>query len=61
MTLPMLTLHVGDTVQVLHEAGHPSEHTLPIFVDDGDDCLLVARDERGNVGWLLASFVLPLM
>ncbi|KAG8880308.1 hypothetical protein FRB97_000921 [Tulasnella sp. 331] len=61
MNLPFLTLHVGDTIQVLYEAGHPSEHSLPIYVDEGDDCLLVARDELGRVGWAFASFVMPLV
>ncbi|KAG9009841.1 hypothetical protein FRB94_013543 [Tulasnella sp. JGI-2019a] len=60
MNLPFLTLHVGDTIQVLYEAGHPSEHPLPFFVDEGDDCLLVVRDEAGRVGWAFASFLVPL-
>lgn len=60
MDLPMLRLHVGDLVQVLFEAGHPTNHDLPISVDDGDDCLLVARDETGRIGWVLASFLVPL-
>lgn len=60
MTFPMLELHEGDTVQVLYEAGHPSEHALPVFVDEDDDCLLLARDENDRVGWALASFLAPI-
>ena len=57
----MLRLQVGDVVDVLFEAGHPAQHRdLPIYVDDGDDTLLLARDEQGEVGWVLASFVLPI-
>jgi hypothetical protein len=60
-SLPFLTLHVGDTVDVLSEEGHPSEHEdMPLYVDDGDDCMLVARDENGRVGWVLASFVVQM-
>lgn len=59
--LPFLTLHMGDTLDVLSEEGHPSEHQdMPLYVDDGDDCMLVARDGNGRVGWVLASFVEPL-
>jgi len=60
LKLPFLTLNVGDHCEVLSEAGPPSMHyAIPIYVDDGEDCLLVCRDERGRVGWTLASFVLP--
>jgi hypothetical protein len=31
-----------------------------VQVDDGDDCLLLVRDERGELGWALASFLVPL-
>lgn len=61
MSLPMLALDIGDTVQVLYEAGHPREHALPGYVDEGDDCLLAARDEStGRIGWVLASYVIPI-
>ncbi|KAG8990976.1 hypothetical protein FRB90_001524 [Tulasnella sp. 427] len=61
MSLPMLDLDIGDTVQVLYEAGHPRDHALPGYVDEGDDCLLAARDENtGRVGWVLASYVIPI-
>ncbi|KAG8922007.1 hypothetical protein FRC02_012212 [Tulasnella sp. 418] len=58
MSLPILRLYVGDTIEVLHEAGHPSQHSLPFQVDDGDDCVLLARDESGRIGWAFASFVI---
>ncbi|KAH9846508.1 hypothetical protein C2E23DRAFT_743988 [Lenzites betulinus] len=59
--LPFFTLRVDDVYAVLKEAGHPSLHRdLPLYVDDGEDCLLLARDRRGNVGWVLASFLLPV-
>ena len=60
-------------LEVLQEAGHPSIHPkLPLWVDDGEDCLLLCRDggaggqngegkeAGGNVGWALASFLEPL-
>ena len=62
--LPFLTLAVGDILEILHEAGHPAQHAdeLPIVVqEDEEDCMLVARDERGRVGWALASFLVPLV
>ncbi|KAF9507775.1 hypothetical protein BS47DRAFT_1488683 [Hydnum rufescens UP504] len=60
--LSFLTLDVGDVVDILLEDGHPSTHEgLPISIDDGDDCMLVGRDERDNIGWCLASFVMPLI
>ncbi|KIO22053.1 hypothetical protein M407DRAFT_121143 [Tulasnella calospora MUT 4182] len=61
MSLPMLDLDIGDTIQVLYEAGHPREHALPGYVDEGDDCLLAAREEStGRIGWVLASYVIPI-
>ncbi|KAI9059915.1 hypothetical protein FKP32DRAFT_1595934 [Trametes sanguinea] len=59
--LPFFTLYVDDVFDILKEAGHPSTHRdLPLYVDDGEDCLLLARDDAGNVGWVLASFLLPV-
>ncbi|OJT05300.1 Dynamin-binding protein [Trametes pubescens] len=59
--LPFFTLRVDDVYDILREAGHPSTHRdLPLYVDDGEDCLLLARDLAGNVGWVLASFLLPV-
>ena len=60
--LPFFTLVVGEVYEVLGEAGHPFTHpdlTLP--VDEGEDCLLLARHRRTRVvAWALASFMLPL-
>jgi len=68
-------LREGDLLEVLQEAGHPSIHPkLPLWVDDGEDCLLLCRERvegvegtgedgegvGGNVGWALASFLEPL-
>lgn len=62
LNLPFLSLEINDVVDILLEDGHPSTHPhLPIYVDDGDDCMLVGRDERDNIGWCLASFVMPLL
>lgn len=59
--LPFFTLRVGDTYDVLQEAGHPSTHTdLPLYVDDGEDCLLLVRNDAGDIGWALASFLVPV-
>ncbi|KAI0302442.1 hypothetical protein B0F90DRAFT_1714807 [Multifurca ochricompacta] len=59
--LPFFKLYLGDVYQVLKEAGHPSRHRdLPLLVDDGEDCLLLARDTSGALGWLLASFLFPV-
>lgn len=55
------TLVVDDVYDILQEAGHPSIHRdLPLYVDDGEDCLLLGRSEAGEVGWVLASFLLPV-
>ncbi|TFY66217.1 hypothetical protein EVG20_g4872 [Dentipellis fragilis] len=59
--LPFFRLELGAVFGILREAGHPSTHRdLPLYVDDGDDCLLLARDERGEIGWVLASFLYPV-
>ncbi|QRV98408.1 RhoGEF domain protein [Ceratobasidium sp. AG-Ba] len=59
--LPFLTLRIGDTLEILVEAGHPSEHSnLPIHYDDAPDCMLAARSEDGTEGWALASYLMPL-
>ncbi|KAF9486081.1 hypothetical protein BDN70DRAFT_870597 [Pholiota conissans] len=60
-SFPFFTLQVGEFYQVLQEAGHPSIHPkLPLYVDDGEDCLLLCRDGNGIVGWALASFLEPV-
>ena len=59
--LPFFTLVVDDEYEILQEAGHPSTHRdLPLYVDDGEDCLLLARNAAGEVGWVLASFLVPV-
>ena len=66
--LPFFQLVYGDSFDVLREYGHPSTHVdLPLYVDDGEDCLLLVRAksngggyETGDVGWALASFLLPV-
>jgi len=59
--LPFFKLFLDDVYHVLKEAGHPSRHRdLPLLVDEGEDCLLLARDSSGELGWLLASFLFPV-
>ena len=59
--LPFFRLTLDDVYHVLKEAGHPSRHRdLPLLVDEGEDCLLLARDSAGELGWLLASFLYPV-
>ena len=66
--LPFFTLEHGDMFDVLREYGHPSTHAdLPLYVDDGEDCLLLVRARgkgggcgEGEVGWALASFLIPV-
>ncbi|KAF8885984.1 hypothetical protein BD779DRAFT_1531904 [Infundibulicybe gibba] len=60
-SFPFFTLIEDDLYEVLQEAGHPSLHPkLPLYVDDGEDCLLLCRDQNRNVGWALASFLAPI-
>lgn len=59
--IPFCTIEVGDIFDVLQESGHPSSHPdLPLVLDEGEDCLLLVRDRTGEIGWALASFLLPL-
>jgi len=59
--LPFFKLFLDDVYYVLKEAGHPSRHRdLPLLVDEGEDCLLLARDANDDLGWLLASFLFPV-
>jgi len=59
--LPFFTLEVNNVFDILKEYGHPSLHEdLPLYVDDGEDCLLLVRDGFGDIGWSLASFLIPL-
>jgi dynamin-binding protein len=58
---PFRVLRVGDVLEILEEHGHPSTHRdLPLYVDEGEDCLMLVRDQQDRVGWALASFLLPL-
>ncbi|KAJ7721490.1 hypothetical protein B0H16DRAFT_367049 [Mycena metata] len=58
---PFFALEEHALLGVLHEAGHPSTHPrLPLYVDEGEDCLLLCRDAAGEIGWALASFLAPL-
>ena len=59
--LPFFRLVVDEVFEILQEAGHPSLHRdLPLYVDDGEDCLLLVRNDVGDVGWALASFMVPM-
>jgi dynamin-binding protein len=59
--LPFFELRLNHVLEILEEAGHPSTHpNLPLYVDDGEDCLLLTRDRMGAVGWALASFLVPV-
>ncbi|KIJ51253.1 hypothetical protein M422DRAFT_776540 [Sphaerobolus stellatus SS14] len=60
---PFLGLQVDDVLEVLSEEGHPKEFDdLPFQPEDDEceECLLLARDEQGVVGWALASFLIIL-
>ena len=60
-TLPFFTLVLDEVYEILQEAGHPSLHRdLPLYVDDGEDCLLLVRNDVGDLGWALASFMVPV-
>ena len=55
------TLAVGTRLGIIRELGHPCMHkSLPVHVDDGEDCLLLAMDVDDNVGWAFASFLVPV-
>jgi len=59
--VPFHRLKVGSRLGILVEAGHPCTHpNLPIHVDDGEDCLLMARNIEGAIGWVFASFLIPV-
>lgn len=57
---PFFSLAVDEKYDVLQEAGHPLKHPgLPLDVnEEEEDCLLLSRNSRGEVGWVLASFVI---
>lgn len=55
------SLGVGTRLGIIRELGHPSTHpSLPVHVDDGEDCLLLAMDIHDNLGWAFASFLIPV-
>ena len=55
------TLDIGTRLWIMKELGHPCMHpALPVHVDDGEDCLLLARDVHGIAGWAFASFLIPV-
>lgn len=59
--LPFFTLELGNIFAVIQEHGHPSTHRgLPLVLDDGEDCVLLVRSRQGDLGWALASFLLPV-
>lgn len=64
--LPFLTIRVGDVVNVLKEAGRPADHPeLRPAVSDGLDTLFIGRTlpeggEEPELGWVWASFVIPI-
>ena len=65
--LPFLSLDIGDLVNIIKDAGRPSQHPeLEPVVSDGVDTLFIGRklpdrpDAEAEVGWLWASFVMPL-
>lgn len=59
--LPFCILKVGDIFEVLQECGHPSTHPhLPLVLEKGADFLLLVRERTGEIGWALASFLLPV-
>ena len=54
-------LEVGMRLGIVQEFGHPRRHpSLPVHIDDGEDCLLLAKDGHGDVGWAFASFLVPV-
>ena len=59
--LPFFKLSLDDIYCILRESGHPSQHKdSPLVVDESADCLLLARDMHGKLGWLLVSFMYPI-
>ena len=59
--LPFFTLAVDEVYEILAEDGRPSTHPdLPLYVDDSEDCLMLMRNGAGDVGWGLATFLIPL-
>jgi len=58
---PFFQLQIDEVYDVLDDAGHPSTcEGLPLHVDDMDDSLLLVRNIYGEIGWALASYVVPV-
>jgi hypothetical protein len=54
--LPFFKLYLDELYDLLKEVGHTSCHQdVPLFIDEGEDCLLLVHNSRGALGWLLAS------
>lgn len=66
--LPFLTLRIGDVINIIKDAGRPSKHPqLTPVVSDGVDTLFIGKKvpdagetSGSEVGWLWASFVMPI-
>lgn len=61
MNLPFFRLRMGESYGVLSELGHPSRYPdLPVHVDEREeDTLLIVRNDYGELGLALASFLIP--
>ena len=59
--LPFFGLSLNDLYHVRKLAGHPSRHCeLPVRANEDEDCLVLARDDAGELGWIFASFLFPV-
>ena len=59
--LPFFRLSLNDVYHVLKLFGHPSRHReLPVRTDEDEECLVLTRDDTGELGWILASFLFPV-
>ena len=59
--LPFFRLSLNNVYHVLKLFGHPSRHReLPVRTDEDEECLVLARDDTGELGWILASFLFPV-
>ena len=58
---PFFQLQLDEIYDVLDDAGHPSTcEGLPLHVDDVTDRLLLVRNDYGEIGWALASYLVPV-
>lgn len=64
--LPFLELEIGDVVNIVKDCGRPAQHPdLKPVVSDGIDTLFIGKrvpdgGDSPEIGWLWASFVMPL-